>query len=86
MDHCVGNYWQDCRRGNSRIFSLRRGGITIATTELTRRSGRWQAIQTRGPHNHPPAQTTIEAARTLADEYQIRWLRKSEKQRNSAPV
>ena len=74
MDHCVGNYWQDCRRGNSRIFSLRRGGITIATTELARRSGRWQAIQTRGPHNHPPEQTTIEATRTLADEYQIRWL------------
>ena len=86
MDHCVGNYWRDCRRGNSRIFSLRRGGITIATTELTKRSGRWQAIQTRGPHNHPPEQTTIEAARTLADEYQIRWLKQPEAQRNSAPV
>ena len=86
MDHCVGNYWQDCRRGNSRIFSLRRGGITIATTELTKRSGRWHAIQTRGPHNHPPEQTTIEAARALADEYQIRWLRQSETQRNPNPV
>ena len=40
MRHCVGTYTYKCSNGASRIFSIRQGDATIATTELSLRGGR----------------------------------------------
>lgn len=34
MDHCVSSYAERCANGSSRIFSLRIGGLRVATLEL----------------------------------------------------
>lgn len=68
MHHCVRLYSEKVARGTSRIYSVRRNGVRIATLELVRtsRAGattqRFAAAQLKGPHNSSPAVEVAEAA------------------------
>lgn len=37
MHHCVGSYTRNCLEGRSRIFSIRKDGVKLATLEIVRR-------------------------------------------------
>ena len=65
MRHCVGMYTTQCTRGRSRIFSIRQGTDTLATTELVMRSGRWQPAQTRALKNGQPTPAAHRAPQVL---------------------
>ena len=77
MDHCVGAYSNSCTSGQSRIFSIRQDEAILATTELVLRNSRWQPIQTKAKHNHPPSDTAVHAAKTVAQAYQEHWKEQS---------
>ena len=74
MKHCVGTYYRHCTDGRTRIFSIRRGELTLATTEISRTNGRWQSVQTRAANNQPPADATQKAAHITAARYNEAWL------------
>ena len=73
MNHCVAAYAEASASGRSRIFSLRQGSTTLATTELQYRNGTWQATQTQGPANHAASDPATRAAARLAQAYQEHW-------------
>ena len=73
LAHCVGSYHRLCQAGRSRIFSLRRGGNILATTELVDDRGNWKVNQTSGYHNDAPPPEAAEAARSLAILYNQAW-------------
>ena len=54
MDHCVIGYGDDCASGQSRIFSIRQQGKTIATGEITpnQKRDQWRVTQVRGFMNN----------------------------------
>ena len=73
MNHCVGTYTHRCSNGASRVFSIRQGDTTIATTELSLRGGRWQVAQTRAWHNHDAPEIAHHAAKAVSRAYQAKW-------------
>ena len=73
MAHCVANYAATCAGGRSRIFSLRQGNITLATTQLICTQNTWRVNQTQGQANHPPGEPANQAAARLAQAYQEKW-------------
>lgn len=74
MRHCVATYDVSCSKGRSRIFSIRRGGERVATTELSNQAGRWRAVQTRGYRNGRVPEHIRAIATNLASAYQKAWL------------
>lgn len=59
MVHCVYGYLDMCRKGLSRIFSLRNDDDRLATIELRRRSDCWRLVQVRGVRNARPQQESL---------------------------
>ena len=73
MRHCVGSYYRQCVEGHTRIFSIRRGELTLATTEVSRNNGRWQSVQTKARNNQPPVDAARKAAQLTATRYNTAW-------------
>ena len=73
MQHCVGTYYRHCVEGRTRIFSIRQGEYTLATTEISRNNGRWQSVQTRARNNQPPVDAARKAAQLTAAQYNTAW-------------
>ena len=74
MKHCVGTYYRHCVEGRTRIFSIRRGELTLATAEISHNNGRWQSVQIRAINNQPPADAARKAAQLTAARYNEAWL------------
>lgn len=79
MSHCVGQYSRMCAAGGSRIYSIRRGGETLATAELRRDLGRWSGAQVRSAHNGSPPQEARMATAMMARAHQQEWERRTER-------
>lgn len=69
MHHCVGSYAQYCHQGRSRIFSIRKDGVRLATAELVNYGSTWQLNQNRGPCNSTPSPEIMDVARRLQTRY-----------------
>lgn len=74
-DHCVGGYYEICRRGDTQILSLREDGRHAATVELklgsdlssiTIEVGQFKAYRnaTPPPHLHDPLRSFLRAVRS----------------------
>lgn len=74
LDHCVGGYYEICRRGDTQILSLREDGNRIATVELKLGSdlaalmlevGQFKAYRNSAPlvHFHDPLRAFLRAVR-----------------------
>lgn len=77
MGHCVGGYSSHCRSGQSRIFSVRKKGISKATVEIGAgtNSGEWRMRQIRGPENA----NVSDRLATIGNRILADWNRKREK-------
>lgn len=75
LDHCVGGYYDICRRGDTQILSLREVGDRVATVEITLANdldapalqvGQFRAQRNTPPsqHLHPPLRDFLKAVRT----------------------
>lgn len=64
LDHCVGSYYDPCRRGDSQILSLRRNGAYAATVELLLSGGdkdlSLQVGQFKARSNERPGQASYD--------------------------
>ena len=69
MSHCVINYAQNCAQGD-RIFSISRGGVKLATSQITRTPQGYQEVQTRGRDNHAVTGEIRNAMQAIAREYE----------------
>lgn len=69
MQHCVGQYWDQCRDLGTRIFALR-GGTEQATAEyrFALAEARFSLAQLRGPHNARASQAMDAFARAVETE------------------
>ncbi len=74
LDHCVGGYYDICRRGDTQILSLREDGKRVATVELklgsdlaalTLEVGQFKAYRNATPpvHFHDPLHAFLRAVR-----------------------
>lgn len=74
LDHCVGGYYDICRRGDTQILSLREDGKRVATVELklgsdlaalTLEVGQFKAFRNAMPpvHLHDPLRAFLRAVR-----------------------
>jgi len=68
LDHCVGGYYDQCRRGDTHILSLREDGARVATIELCLVTGeggtqRLEVGQFKAHRNRRPAAQHHEALR-----------------------
>lgn len=71
QDHCVGGYDGEVLRGESMIYSIRRGGKTLSTVEVglgSNRAGKLTTTveQNMGRSNKPPSKAAIEAGKALS--------------------
>lgn len=77
MHHCVSRYADQCARGDSRIFSLRRGETRVATLELILseegKGASWRIGQVRGHCNRPVSADTTKAAKEVLRLYRAAW-------------
>lgn len=60
MQHCVGGYDHNCYHNTSRIYSLRRDGLRVATLEIRRNGERWTIGQLYGPGNTKVADVAVQ--------------------------
>ena len=73
MNHCVVNYARNCVQGD-RIFSISRGGVKLATSQITRTPQGYQEVQTRGRDNHDVTPDIKEAMQEIAAYYELATL------------
>lgn len=77
LDHCVGGYYDICRRGDTQILSLREDGRRVATVEIklgsdieapTLQVGQFQSRRNTPPaqHLHDPLREFLRAVRSGA--------------------
>jgi hypothetical protein len=77
MHHCVANFVRNCVDGESRIFSIRKNGVKIATLELRNMSnlfnmvnaGKWAVNQVREVCNADASQEIKKIAEVVANKY-----------------
>lgn len=72
LDHCVGGYYDQCRRGDTHILSLRDNGARVATVELCLRvdgggAKRLEVGQFKAHRNRRPEPHHHEALRLFVD-------------------
>ena len=73
MKHCVAVYTNSCTDGQARIFSIRQGTATLATTELALKAGKWHVAQTRAWRNGEASERAHHAVKILVRAYRQRW-------------
>ncbi len=73
MRHCVANYWQACRKGESRIFSITQEGMRVATGELRLGGDRWIVAQVKSQRNHPAPPAALQAMTKVCTRYNQEW-------------
>lgn len=57
--HCIYSYVPACLKGVSRIFSLRKDDVWLATFELAIQDDKWRLVQLRGAYNARPENTSL---------------------------
>jgi PcfJ-like protein len=62
--HCVGTYYDECRRGRTQILSLRQNGVPAVTVEilLERKFSKLRVGQFKGSHNEIPDDPALHEA------------------------
>ena len=85
MRHCVHAYDHRCVQGQSRIFSVRKTGASVATAEIIHTSQGWKTGQVRAKKNHPAEPDIREACARLARRYdQAAWQHTAEETAGSS--
>lgn len=67
MHHCVSTYCGQVLHGLSRLFSIQKDGVRIATVEYAIQSNRYRAAQIKGPCNRAVIAAVRKAATDFAD-------------------
>ena len=75
MNNCLANFYQDCERGTSRIFEVRKDEALVAAVELQRGDAGWEIGQMEGPRRSACPRKVKRAAEELNAQYNqaFRW-------------
>ena len=75
MRHCVAVYYHYCKEGKSRIFSVNREGVRIATGEISLAEEEWVITQIKSRRNQPAPLAAQQALKKMCDRYNQAWKR-----------